>query len=56
MVITEALLSEILFPKTDVQIIYKNVYIEERLFFAGVTSNAADVFYKPNWYFPNKNY
>ena len=47
--------SEILFLKTDVQIIYKNVEIEERLFFAGVISNA-DVFYKANWYFPNKNY
>ena len=44
--------SEILFPKTDLQIVYKN---KGRLFFAGVTSNA-DVFYKPNWYFPNKNY
>ena len=43
--------SEILFPKTDLQIVYKN---KGRLFFAGVTSNA-DVFYKPNWYFPNKN-
>ena len=47
--------SEILFPKTDLQIIYKNVKIKRRLFFARVTSNA-DVFYKPNWYFPNKNY
>ena len=39
--------SEILFLKTDVHIIYKNVEIEERLFFAGVISNA-DVFYKAN--------
>ena len=39
--------SEILFPKTDLQIIYKNVKIKGRLFFARVTSNA-DVFYKPN--------